>query len=313
METGDRNAYTRGNRDFRSSASLLPVSVSCIRTFNPYSNKIMGLQLKDMIRETRWVSVLGNFVFPARCLKCGVFLDSGLRRDRSFEGVFCKSCLGGGAAIFQKPFCPRCGHLFEQGENHLCEACLKSKSAGKDIRQVRAALKYKGIVQDAVPAFKYRSRLSLSRIFEVFMFQAFEAYFKDDEPDLILPIPLHVRRLMKRGFNQAYVLVRHFPGLYQQQYNQFPAWKIDITSLKRVVHTRPQTGFDAGARKKNLKNAFQVTQKGKQQIQGKRILLVDDVYTTGSTCKEAAKTLYRGGADGVDVLVLARALKSSGH
>ncbi len=257
--------------------------------------------------------MLGNVVFPARCLKCGVFLDPGVRFGRSFEGIFCKPCLGSGAQIFQEPFCPRCGHLFEQGENHLCEACLKSKSAGKDIRNVRAALKYKGIVQDAVPAFKYRSRLSLSRIFEVLLFQAFETHFKDFEPDLILPIPLHVRRLMKRGFNQAYVLVRHFPGLYQQAYRRPPDWNIDITSLKRVVHTRPQTGFDAGARKKNLKNAFQVTQKGKQQIQGKRILLVDDVYTTGSTCREAARTLYRGGADEVDVLVLARALKSSGH
>ncbi|WP_022668174.1 ComF family protein [Desulfospira joergensenii] len=248
-----------------------------------------------------------TLLFPPRCLKCGTYMDSGTADPSAFSAYFCKSCLGSGPRPFEPPFCPWCGHVFDQGENHLCEACLKKNPRFRRISRVRASLVYSGVVKEAVPLFKYQSRLSLARPFERVLFRAFETYFMEPEPDLVLPVPLHVRRLRQRGFNQAYFLVRHFPDLYFRKFHRNPSWQVDIASLKRVVHTRPQTGLDEKSRRKNLRNAFQVSPKAQSRIKKARVLLIDDVFTTGSTCREAARVLFRHGADRVDVLVLARA------
>jgi len=123
--------------------------------------------------------------------------------------------------------------------------------------------------------------------------------------DKIIPIPLHRSRLVKRGFNQAFLLVQGFEKKWRQLNGTPPPWQVDHRLLKRSRKTASQTGFNREARQENLKNAFQVT--SPRRVKGKSILLVDDVYTTGSTCQEAARVLRRSGAASVDVLVLARA------
>jgi ComF family protein len=170
--------------------------------------------------------------------------------------------------------------------------------------RVRAAAEYKGIVRAAIQLLKYHSKLSLAKPLEHLLFQTFLQYYETLPIDLIMPIPLHRSKMKKRGFNQAYFLSRNFKKLYFQAFRRPPPWDTDLSSLVRIRKTESQTGFDIEERRKNVKNAFQIVRPG--PIQGKHILLVDDVFTTGATCNEAAKALLRHGAARVDALVLAR-------
>jgi len=245
-----------------------------------------------------------QLLYPLKCIKCGVYIDPETIDDHSMNACFCSDCMATGFYPMTIPYCIKCGAKFHQNfnENHVCEACLKLPLK---LDRVRAALEYKGIVKDAIPFFKYQSKLSLTKIFEQLLFQAFVKYFKTFEIDLVMPIPLHKEKLRQRGFNQAYLMVRNFNKLYEKYYHQIPQWKIDAISLARIKKTKPQTGFDTEQRKKNLENAFKVLKP--KNIIRKNILLIDDVFTTGTTCNEAAMALLKNGAKKVEALVLARA------
>lgn len=184
----------------------------------------------------------------------------------------------------------------------MCGVCLKTPLK---LSRVRAVAEYRGIVQDGIQLLKYHSKTSVAQVFETMMFQAFLEHYEDQPVDLIMPLPLHASRMRKRGFNQAYLLFRNFKRLYRRAFGRAPAFDLDTTSLVRIRKTLPQTGFDIEQRKNNVKDAFQVARP--DRIEGKHILLVDDVLTTGATCNEAAKSLLKHGAARVDALVLARA------
>jgi len=232
------------------------------------------------------------------------------------SACFCDDCFPFEPLGFTSPFCPACGRMFDRisdridpdvglvssRENHLCEICRVNPPL---INSVRAAFQYQGIIKEAIPLFKYQSRLSLARVFEAYLFEAFERFFETAAIDLILPIPLHFKKMKLRGFNQSFLLVRNFQKKYRSIHGKTPCWQIDTGTLLRIKSTRPQTGFDIQQRQDNLKGAFAI--KGKTTLFGKNILLVDDVYTTGATCGEAARLLLKSGANRVDVLVLARA------
>ncbi len=273
--------------------------------FKDYSRTYSFLAIK------RLVSVFQALVFPCQCLKCRAYINPD--RPDGLSGCFCSNCLPFEPVEFKPPFCPACGHLFDQipgraagsasgMENHLCETCLITPTF---VKQVRAAFQYQGIIKEAIPLFKYQSKLSLARVFEKNMFDAFERYFVNASIDRILPIPLHLKKMKQRGFNQSFLFIRNFKKKYKSVYGKKPSWQIDTTTLLRVKSTLPQTGFDIQERKDNLKGAFSLGKKAK--LAGDNILLVDDVYTTGATCGEAARLLLKSGANRVDVLVLARA------
>jgi ComF family protein len=241
-------------------------------------------------------------VFPDQCLSCRALLPRAGETEPSDLRFFCAACRAKGIPEFSSPFCQKCGQRFDTGENHLCETCLADPSA---IHQVRAALVYQGLVPDILALFKYHARLSLTRYFDVLMFHAFDRYFSTTDIHWIVPVPLHPKKLRQRGFNQSVLLVRRLADRYLAECGTRPEWQVNTTLLKRVRHTASQTGLDNASRKTNLKNAFQVTDD--TRIQGTNVLLVDDVFTTGATCGEAARTLVAAGAEQVDVLVLARA------
>ena len=119
------------------------------------------------------------------------------------------------------------------------------------------------------------------------------------EPDLILPVPLHPKRLRARGFNQALVLGRKL----------FPKNKkrIDPHVLERHQWTVPQTGLKRTERRRNVKNAFRI--KNPEKIKNKKILLIDDVFTTGATVNECARILLKNKAADVEVFTFARAVE----
>lgn len=244
-----------------------------------------------------------QLLYPLKCLKCGAYIDPDAVDPYSMEACFCDQCMTAGFYPMDTPFCTKCGVKFPRtdDENHLCEACLKTPLV---LDRVRAVAEYKGITKDAVPLFKYHSKLAVAKVFEHLMFQTFLRYYATAGVDLIMPVPLHKKKLRQRGFNQAFFLIRNFVKLYQQNFDRLPSWKIDTRSLARFKQTPSQTGFDMEQRKTNLKNAFTVV--APKTIDKKHILLIDDVFTTGATCNEAAQELLNHGAGKVSVLVLAR-------
>ena len=127
-----------------------------------------------------------------------------------------------------------------------------------------------------------------------------------DSIDVVIPIPLHLARFRQRGFNQTYLLVRNWQTIARQISFDLGNLQIDRDVLSRTVPTPPQTGLDRRQRAANIKNAFELADRAK--IADKRILLVDDVYTTGATVNECARLLLAHGAAHVDVLSLARAV-----
>lgn len=122
--------------------------------------------------------------------------------------------------------------------------------------------------------------------------------FKISDYSLIIPVPLHLKRLRERGFNQSLILAREIAAKYELP--------IDFMTLKRQTYTEPQVNLGRGEREANVKGAFKVLDKDK--ISGEKIILVDDVFTTGSTVKECARVLMQGKAKEVAILTLARAV-----
>ena len=221
-----------------------------------------------------------------------------------FSPFFCAECMAGGLLPLTPPRCRRCADALAPGtpSGQLCRTCAKSLPV---IGRVRAVGGYGQGLLDAIHLLKYNGRMALSRPLGQLLFLTFCRYFADQALDWVVPIPLHRSRMVNRGFNQAFLLVRHFEKKWRQCHGTTPSWKVDYSLLRRCRNTASQTGFDSQDRRKNLENAFVVP--SPHRVKGRAILLVDDVYTTGSTCLEAAGTLRRAGAASVDVLVLARA------
>ncbi|ESP62901.1 Competence protein F, phosphoribosyltransferase domain, protein YhgH [Smithella sp. ME-1] len=117
---------------------------------------------------------------------------------------------------------------------------------------------------------------------------------------LIIPVPLHIKRLRERGFNQSLILARAIG-----KKRQIP---VNFSLLKRRKFTTTQTGSNRNERKQNIKGAFEVSDKNK--IKGENVILIDDVYTTGATVNECAKTLIEAGVRKISALTLARVLPS---
>lgn len=260
----------------------------------------------------RIISALIEIIFPSRCRACGAFFhppkaenpaSANSNAFRNAMGPFlCPACLDG----FQtaaSPLCPACGEVFQsrQGEDHLCGPCIQSP---RKFRKARAVGVYEKGLLKAVHCLKYKGRRELARPLGRLLLAGFREHFGPDEIDLILPVPLHSKRMRMRGFNQSLLLLQH----WQKGLNSNGAGGIAIVPelLKRLKPTSPQTGLGRDDRMKNLRGAFAVTDPKK--IKNRRVLLVDDVYTTGATVDACAGALLKSGAARVDVLTLARTM-----
>ena len=169
---------------------------------------------------------------------------------------------------------------------------------------------YDGALMAVIHALKYKYKIQVAAPLGRLLFAAFIQYDEIQAIDYVIPIPLHVSRLKSRGFNQAFLLIREWPQLIRAFHDKKkghtgePSLLINYTCLIRKTKTISQTGLGKDQRARNVKDAFRVT--APSLISGKRVLLVDDVYTTGATAEECAKTLIAIGAAGVHVLTLAR-------
>ena len=233
---------------------------------------------------------ISDALFPPLCLSCAEVIPSN-RRD-----VFCPECCRQ-ITLITDDYCPVCGILFPDSPagQHVCGSCLENQPW---FSSARAVAVYEGVIHDAIHRFKYGSNIvagaALARLMADFDF----ADLDWDVFDVIIPVPLHIRRLRERSFNQSLILAY---GLGKKH-----GLAVDFSLLKRRKFTQTQTGLHKKEREKNISGAFVAIQP--EKIRGKNCILVDDVYTTGATLNECAKTLMKAGAGQVAVLTLARVL-----
>ena len=162
--------------------------------------------------------------------------------------------------------------------------------------RARAAVRYDDIARKLVHSFKYGDRLDLAPMMGQWMARAGRELLKD--ADALLPVPLHWRRLWARRFNQSAALAKAISGL--------AGVPVLHGALKRVRSTPQQVGLSKTERADNVQGAFRVPPEEKAQVAGRRLILVDDVLTSGATADTCARALLRAGAAHVDVLVFAR-------
>ncbi len=228
-----------------------------------------------------------ELLFPSTCLACRCPLPPGTMP------MFCPECLGQ-IEFITGPLCTGCGRQFPKaaGGEHFCGLCLTGQY---HFDRARAVAIYTEPFSQVIHHFKYQGKRHGLASFRAMLEMAPEPILSAP-PDLILPVPLHDRKLRQRGFNQAVLLARAF----------FPKNKrlIKTNLLFREINTEPQTSLSGKARRRNLKNAFALREP--EQVRGKIIVLVDDVFTTGTTVNECARVLKKAGAGRVEVLTLAR-------
>lgn len=272
--------------------------------------------------------VIINAVFPPKCSGCGSFFKPGksnlkkipdaiIKNSNSPETIslsfqllmapfLCSTCFENFLPV-ESPFCSQCGIMFKSRvtDDHICGECLADP---KNYGKARSSGAYDRALMEVIHALKYRGRIELAQPLGLLLFAVFINYWDPLDIDLILPAPLHVTRFRKRGFNQAFLLIKEWPKIAKNLGFMLSETQINKDVLVRNRNTGQQTGLDRSGRKKNIKNAFSL--KRSKLINGKRILLVDDVYTTGATVNECARILLRGGAKRVDVLTLAHTMKT---
>ncbi len=235
---------------------------------------------------------LFQFFLPSQCLCCQSYLEEGEKR-------ICLDCLSKIRWIFP-PFCTVCGAPFASTEVdcHPCSACMTKR---KYFTMARALGHYEGPIQKAIHRWKYEGKIDLSPLFGEWMAEKLPQYWDPKCFDLILPVPLHKQRLRERGFNQALLLARELSGRTGIPYRK--------NILQKIRSTLPQIQLSGAEREKAVRKSFHLL--GGEELKGKTLLLVDDVYTTGATVNECSKVLMEAGAARVDVFTLTHAVKIS--
>lgn len=230
-----------------------------------------------------------NLFLPPVCSLCGRVGEA------QVTGSICRDCRRGFTPI-RHPLCPSCGRQFFSGPDHLCGSCEQDQPF-YDI--ARAGGIYRDTLLEAIQKLKYQGGVHLARELGMWLAQCWEEYGSGDPVDMVIPVPLHPRRIRMRRFNQSILLARVV--------SKRLGLPCDPLTLVRSRDTLPQVGLSVSERKKNVRDAFGICGGRGRLLKGTSILLIDDVMTTGATIGECARTLKKSGAAKVCVLTLARA------
>ncbi len=232
-----------------------------------------------------------NFFLPTACSYCRSSVGD------SSVPYFCRSCWSD-FSLISGPLCPRCGKPFESPEalshspDHECLSCRRQPPR---FDQSLSVGEFEGPLREAIHQFKYRPCRSLGAPLGAWMAEGVRMALR---PDVVMPVPLHRKRLRQRGFNQSLLLAH---GVSERS-----AILLSFDNLQRIRFTRPQVELSGEERMRNVSGAFALRHPA--EVEGKQVLLIDDVYTTGATLSECAEVLKEAGASSVIALTLARTL-----
>jgi ComF family protein len=209
------------------------------------------------------------------------------------EGL-CSACWAS-LSFIAPPFCPRLGipFVYDPGPGLLSMQAIADPPT---YQRARAAVRYDEVARTLVHALKYHDRTDLAPSMGRWMARAGRELL--DDADLLVPVPLHWRRGFSRRFNQSGALARSI--------GRHSGVPVARDALRRIRPTEHQVGLSRAERASNVQGAFQVAVDRRAEIQGRRVILVDDVLTSGATADACARALLRARARQVDVLVFAR-------
>jgi competence protein ComFC len=240
-----------------------------------------------VLRKFELLEAAASLLYPPVCTVCG-------GKTRAGE-YLCHQCNAKPARIIA-PFCQQCSEPFE-GALTSTFTCANCAHRTIYFDAAVAAYRGRGIVRDIIHEFKYGRQVHLRHLVARWLCAAFEdERLRGCQFDVIVPVPLHPTRQRERGFNQASLLA------------ELLSTRISVPCkplLKRIRYTTTQTALDRAERMENLRNAFRLRKKA--DVRGLRVLLIDDVLTTGSTLSECARVLKRAGAISVHAATAARA------
>ena len=238
----------------------------------------------------RWIRRSLDLVYPPQCLSCGTSVTE--------IGTLCGDCWVE-VRFIGKPHCRICGTPFayDLGPAAVCGSCAQARPT---YDRARAVMIYNDRSRELILAFKHGDRTERAPALAAWLVQAGAEMLGD--ADIVAPVPLHWTRSFSRRYNQAALLAK----IVAQRSETAFAPEI----LVRQRRTPSQGRLNASARRRNVQGAFAVRQRMRTQIQGRRILLVDDVFTTGATVTACTTALRRAGAGAVDVLTLAKVVRS---
>jgi ComF family protein len=253
-----------------------------------------GIATTDL-QPTRWRRIAGalratfglvvDVALPQLCASC---------REPVGDAGLCAACWAK-LSFIAPPYCERLGipFTYDPGPGILSMEAIADPPA---YHRARAAVRYDDVARTLVHAFKYGDRLDLAPTMGRWMANAGRTLLGD--ADALVPVPLHWRRQWARRFNQS--------ALLAEVIGKASNVPVSYRALKRVKATPQQVGLSQSARAQNVQGAFRVAPDGKAEVAGRRLILIDDVLTSGATMDACARALLRAGAAQVDALVFAR-------
>lgn len=248
-----------------------------------------------------------GLLYPACCAGCGRNFRPAPADIRNcflkrLGDHLCPECMSKAEPI-KPPWCSICGLPFtaKVGPDHLCGGCIRKPPV---YARARAVFVFQDPVRRLIHGLKYAGQVNLAKPLGEILLQCLFQYWPDNGIDLVMPVPLYPAKERRRTFNQAWLMLRSWKAAIREFGFADPPFGLQKQVLVRRRDTDSQAGLNREQRRKNIRRAFEVVRP--ELVEGKNILLVDDVLTTGATAEACSRTLLHSGARQVDVLVLAK-------
>lgn len=235
---------------------------------------------------------IGQWLIECIYPPCCPFCDQVLQKKERVYGL-CRGCQKE-LVYITNDFCAKCGKRIDSGQEEFCMDCVRQKHM---YDQARSIFSYQGRTREAMYRFKKKNRREYAGYFGKEICQMRRRWILSLQVDLLIPVPMHPSNVRMRGYNQAQLLAE----VIGRELNL----PVSSQILQKTGRTQAQKELDRNQRRKNLEHAFTVPAEKRNVLQGKNVLLVDDIYTTGATVDAAAKVLKQAGAAHVYVVTVA--------